>query len=66
MESIPLKELVADKGQAEVARIFGVTAPAINKALSSNRDVRCTQLPDGTYLGEEVRPFPFKPSKSAA
>lgn len=65
MKSISLKDLVAAKGQAEVARLFGVTAPAIKKALSSDRDIRCVPKADGTYEAEEVRPFPSQKKQAA-
>lgn len=37
MNQIPLADLVAEKGQTHVARAFGVSPPAISKALSAER-----------------------------
>ncbi|PWB34650.1 Cro/Cl family transcriptional regulator [Pseudomonas sp. SDI] len=58
MNSIPLPDLVAQKGQAAVAEAFGVSPAAIHKAVRSGRKIVVTIHEDGTYTGEETRAFP--------
>lgn len=58
MNSIPLPDLVAQKGQAAVAEAFGVSPAAIHKAVRSGRKIVVTIHEDGRYTGEETRPFP--------
>lgn len=64
MNETPLDKFVAEKGQSEAARLLHVTAPAIHKALSAKRDIRVTELSDGSFVALEQRPFPSQ--KSAA
>ncbi|MGV8671333.1 Cro/CI family transcriptional regulator, partial [Pseudomonas aeruginosa] len=49
-----------EKGQAEAARLLGITPPAISKALRVGRAVFVTEHDDGTFTAEELRPFPFQ------
>lgn len=58
MNSIPLPDLVAQKGQAAVAEAFGVSPAAIHKAVRSGRNIVVTINEDGSYTGQETRPFP--------
>lgn len=58
MKRIPLLELVAEKGQAAVAKALGVSPPAITKALSSDRKIFITIHEDGSCEAQEIRPFP--------
>lgn len=58
MNPITLNDLVAQRGQAAVAEAFGVSPAAIHKALRSGRKIVVTIHEDGSYRGEEVRPFP--------
>ncbi|MNJ38411.1 Cro [compost metagenome] len=64
MNETPLDQFVAEKGQSEAARLLRVTAPAIHKALTAKRDIRVSELPDGSFAALEKRPFPSQ--KSAA
>lgn len=64
MNETPLDKFVAEKGQSEAARLLRVTAPAIHKALTAKRDIRVSELPDGSFEALEQRPFPSQ--KSAA
>jgi len=64
MNETPLDQFVAEKGQSEAARLLRVTAPAIHKALTAKRDIRVSELPDGSFEALEQRPFPSQ--KSAA
>ncbi|SIQ83237.1 Cro/CI family transcriptional regulator [Pseudomonas flexibilis] len=58
MQKIQLSELVSTKGLAAVSRALGVSPPAIHKAISVNRNIFVTVRDDGTWVAEEVRPFP--------
>ncbi|MDD2054198.1 Cro/CI family transcriptional regulator [Pseudomonas putida] len=62
MKETPLVKFVAEKGQSEAARLLCVTAPAIHKALAAKRDIRVLELADGSYLANELRPFPSQRS----
>lgn len=66
MKATTLEQFVAAKGQAEAARLLRVTAPAIHKALIAKRDIRVTQLPDGSFQANESRPFPSQTNPKAA
>ena len=66
MKQIPLTELVAEHGQAPVARALGVSPAAISKALTAERNILVTVADDGSYSAEELRPFPAQPSKKSA
>jgi len=58
MSETSLQTFVESKGQSEAARLLGVTAPAIHKALSANRDIRVVEQADGSFSAGELRPFP--------
>jgi hypothetical protein len=62
MNETPLARFVAEKGQSEAARLLRVTAPAIHKALIAKRDIRVSELPDGSFYAREQRPFPSQRS----
>ena len=64
MNETPLDQFVAEKGQSEAARLLRVTAPAIHKALTAKRDIRVSEMPDGSFVALEQRPFPSQ--KNAA
>lgn len=66
MKATTLEQFVAAKGQAEAARLLRVTAPAIHKALIAKRDIRVTQLPDGSFQANESRPFPSQTTNPKA
>ncbi|MNJ24705.1 Cro [compost metagenome] len=68
MNKTPLPDLVSRIGQSAVAKGLGVSAPAIAKALKTERDILVTEHPDGSFTAEEIRPFPcqVQPEKSAA
>lgn len=66
MKATTLEKFVAAKGQAEAARLLRVTAPAIHKALIAKRDIRVTQLADGSFQASESRPFPSQTTKPQA
>ncbi|MGP9826875.1 Cro/CI family transcriptional regulator [Ectopseudomonas khazarica] len=61
-----LQSFVEGRGQSEAARLLGVTAPAIHKALAANRDIRVVELPDGSFSAGELRPFPSQRKSKAA
>lgn len=58
MEKIKLNDFVEHYGPSEAAKLLGCSAPAILKALKSERDIYVTTLPDGTYEGKEIKDFP--------
>jgi len=68
MQSIPLNEFVATVGQIKAAAALRMSQGGISKALKAERQVYVTELPDGTYQGQELKPFPAQSSlrKSAA
>jgi hypothetical protein len=67
MTRIHIKQFAIDKGQAEAARLLGITQGGLSKAILVGRDIFVTQHPDGSYTAEEVRPFPSQaPAKKAA
>ncbi len=66
MKQITLNELVEVRSQSEVARLLGVSAPAITKAIKSGRTILVTEHEDGTLEAEELRPFPSTKKNQAA
>ncbi|ENA37455.1 hypothetical protein HMPREF1487_04373 [Pseudomonas sp. HPB0071] len=66
MKEITLESFVAAKGQSEAARLLRVTPPAIHKAISTKRDIRVLELPDGSFRAVESRPFPSQSTKYQA
>ena len=66
MKQITLNELVEVRSQSEVARLLGVSAPAITKAIKSGRTILVTEHDDGTLEAEELRPFPSTKKNQAA
>lgn len=65
MKQITLNELVEVRSQSEVARLLGVSAPAITKAIKSGRTILVTEHDDGALEAEELRPFPSKKTQAA-
>ena len=67
MNQISLSEFATQQGQAKAAELLGMTQGALSKALRVGRQVHVITNPDGSYVAEEVRPFPVTaPKKSAA
>ncbi|WP_019363408.1 Cro/CI family transcriptional regulator [Pseudomonas asplenii] len=68
MSRITLTQFADSKGQTKAAKLLGMTQGALNKALRVGRDIYVTELPDGSFQAEEVRPFPSQaqPKKTAA
>lgn len=68
MKRTPLTTFVGERTQEECAALLGCTQGAISKALRVGRAVFVTELDDGTFSAEELRPFPSQatPKKSAA
>lgn len=66
MKKTTLSVLVAERGQAAVAKALGVSAPAIAKALSTERVIFVTEHADGTFSAQELRPFPSQNPKAVA
>lgn len=58
MNRIHIKEFAVEKGQAEAARLLGMTQGGLSKAIRVGRDIFVTRHADGSYTAEEVRPFP--------
>ncbi len=58
MSEKPLSDLVDERGASEVARLFGVTPVAIQKAVDADRKI--TVHVDGSNIVEafEVKPYP--------
>lgn len=68
MSRITLNQFAINKGQAKAAQLLGMTQGALNKALRVGREIYVTEATDGSFVAEEVRPFPsqIQPKKSAA
>jgi hypothetical protein len=58
MSRVHIKEFARDRGQTKAAEMLGLTQGALNKALRVGRDIYVTELADGSFFAEEVRPFP--------
>lgn len=64
MRELTLEAFTAKVGQSEAARLLGVSAPAISKALSAKRHIVVSELEGGAVSAHEVRQFPCqKPHK---
>lgn len=66
MTQLTLAEFAKTRSQTEAARLLGVSAPAINKALAAGRTILITELPDGSFRAEELREFPSTKKSAAA
>ena len=66
MKKTTLTDIVAQLGQAAVAKALGVSPPAITKALKAERVIFVTEHPDGSLTAEEIRAFPHQPSQERA
>lgn len=62
MSRITLKEFAVEKGQTKAASLLGMSQGALNKALRVGRDIFVTERADGSFVAEEVRPFPSQRS----
>jgi len=58
MSRIPLSQFAEKNGQTKTAVLLGMTQGALNKALRVGRDVYVTDMGDGKFKAEEIRPFP--------
>lgn len=65
MKKKPLPDLVAEKGQAAVAKALGVSPAAISKALNTERDIVVTVNRDGSMTAQELKPFPSQARRAA-
>ena len=66
MDTIPLGKYVEEHGQAEPARLLGVTPGAIRFALIHDRKVYLQFGPDGQFAGAyEIAKYPRKSGKAA-
>ena len=63
-----LQEFSQVHGQTKAASLLGLSQGSLNKALRVGRDIYVTELEDGVFTAEELRPFPSQKSaqKSAA
>jgi len=66
MTQLTLSEFSKSRSQSEAARLLGVSAPAINKALAAGRIILITEMPDGTFQAKEMREFPSTKKPQAA
>lgn len=66
MRRIPLNEFATEKGQVQAATLLGMSQGALSKALRVGREVFVTEQEDGSWMGQEVRPFPSQNPKSQA
>ena len=62
MSRITLKQFAVEKGQTRAASLLGMSQGALNKALRVGRNIFVTELADGSFVAEEVRPFPSQRS----
>jgi hypothetical protein len=66
MHQITLSEFARQQGQEKAAAILGVTQGGLSKALRVERQIYVICRDDGSYEGQELRPFPSKKAKPAA
>lgn len=67
MKRVHITKFVSDRGQREAALLLGMTQGALSKAIRVGRDIYVMPQSNGTYIAEEVRPFPSQtPLKKAA
>lgn len=66
MRRITLNEFATELGQTKAAELIGIRQSSLSKALRVGRAVFVTEQPDGTWKGEEVRPFPSHQPKLVA
>lgn len=68
MRRITLNEFATELGQTKAAELIGIRQSSLSKALRVGRAVFVTELDDGTFSAEELRPFPAQatPKKSVA
>jgi hypothetical protein len=62
---ITLNEFSIEHGQTKAAGLLGMSQGALNKALRVGRDIYVTKKLDGSYVAEEVRPFPSQSLKKS-
>lgn len=66
MRQISLRELVDELGMATVARQLGISAPAVHKALATDRQITASVNSDGKIeAAMETKPFPNKPRQAS-
>lgn len=63
MTKLSLSKLVDERGQAAVAKLFNISAPAIHKAVEANRNITVTIKKDGSVEAKEICPFPRQQKK---
>lgn len=66
MRRITLSEFASEHRQTKAAKLLGLTQGALHKALNSGREIYVTEHDDGTFIAEELRPFPSQPKNQAA
>ena len=58
MSRVTLNQFAIEKGQTKAANLLGMSQGALNKALRVGRDIYVIESSDGSFVAEEVRPFP--------
>lgn len=58
MQRTSLKDFVTKVGQLKAATALRMSQGGISKALKADRVVYVTELDDGSFEAEEVKPFP--------
>ncbi len=66
MQRTPLKEFVAQVGQIKAAAALRMSQGGISKALRADREVYVTELADGSFEAQELKPFPAQNHKQSA
>ncbi|MNC76389.1 Cro [compost metagenome] len=64
MQRTHLSDFAAKHGQQKAANLLGVTQGALSKAIRVGRNIYVSEQEDGSYVAEEVRPFPSQKSTS--
>lgn len=52
-----LKDFLEGRSQPEAAMLLGVTQSAVSQMLSSGRDIRVEESPEGGFRAFEIKPI---------
>lgn len=66
MRRITLSQFADEQGQTRAACLLGMTQGALNKAIRVGRSIFVSEGADGSFVAEELRPFPVQSAKRSA
>lgn len=65
MKETPLKDFVSQNGQAEAAKMLGMTQSGVSRALAKSTRRIVVRIENGDVKAFEIRPFPYKKKEAA-